>query len=189
MSKGPSDAEKQAMRQLSQEQMKIMQQLAQQQRQLFGQGAGLFGQGLGFYQALMSGDRPTMLSALAPAVRGYDEQTRQVLSQIFQQMPRSGTQQLAAEQARTQQAASIGNLLTQAYTGAFPSVMQAGMSELGYAPQYAFGASQAGSVAGQTLGQLAQAEAMGGAAKAEVLSRVLGSAGYLGGIAMGAPVL
>jgi hypothetical protein len=187
MGKGPQKAEKQAARQLSQQEMEIMRQLAQQQQQLFGQGGGLLGQGLGFFQRLISGDRQAMMQAAAPAAQQLALQTEQTIRQLQQQMPRGGAEQLAEAQTRIQEGANIGNLLAQAYTQAFPGVMQAGLSEMGLSPQYAFGASQAGSVAGQAIGQLAQAEAMGGEAKAQVLGQLAGVGGYLGGVAMGAP--
>jgi hypothetical protein len=182
---GPSSKDKQLARGLAQQQKQISQKLFQQEQQLFGLGGQIISPALSFIEALASGDTQRMRQALAPALQGYETQMGQVLSQILNRGPRSGAQMLATEQARQQLVGSAGDLLTEAYTSAFPMLTRAGMAGLNIAPQLSFASSQAASVGGQALEQQLQAEAMGAEAKAQTLSHIAMSAGYLGGMAMG----
>jgi hypothetical protein len=187
MSKGPQKAEKRAVRELVEQQKQQAAQLGQQEQQVFDEAVQEVIKGQEFLNRLMRGDRQALMQAIAPASEQSALQTQQAIRQIQQQMPRGGAEQLAEQQAQIQQGASIGNLIAQAYTGSFPSALQTGLTTRGMAPSLAYGASQAASVAGHTLGALEQAEAMGGEAKAQLFSSLASTGGYLGGRALGAP--
>ena len=63
-----------------------------------------------------------LATANAPAIAGITQATGAAEKSIVQDNPRGGQTNLALEQAKLSQGAQIGNLTTQSYTNAFPSL-------------------------------------------------------------------
>ena len=84
-----------------------------------------------YYQGLASGNPSQIFSLIAPATSQIESQSQQAASQIKQNTPRGGAQNLALAQNNITEASQIGNLATSAYTSAFPALGQLSATGLG----------------------------------------------------------
>lgn len=79
-----------------------------------------------YYGKLASGDPHALARANAPAIAGITQSNNAAKTSITQDSPRGGQQNLALEEADLSKGAQIGNLTTQSYTQAFPSLASVG---------------------------------------------------------------
>jgi len=137
-----------------------------------------------YYQTLASGDPTAIQRAIAPATERINMASQAAQEQIRNEMPRGGTQQLAIEEAGISRAGQVGNLATQAYTGAFPALAALAGQGIGLSVNELSNAIASAQGAGQTLGAAGQQAAQGKAST----SGLLGSLATGAGIAAACPV-
>jgi hypothetical protein len=108
-------------------------QMAATGKQSAAEGSQLFNLALpgleqseAYYGKLASGDPHAIARANAPAIAGITQSNNAAKTSITQDSPRGGQQNLALEQADLTKGAQIGNLTTQSYTNAFPSLSSLG---------------------------------------------------------------
>ena len=101
-------------------------QSAAEGSELFNLGLPGLTQAESYYGKLASGSPQALATANAPAIAGITQATGAAEKSIVQDNPRGGQTNLALEQAKLSQGAQIGNLTTQSYTNAFPSLAQIG---------------------------------------------------------------
>lgn len=94
--------------------------------QLFNLALPGLTQAEGYYGKLASGSPQALATANAPAIAGITQATDSAKKTITQDNPRGGQTNLALENADLSKGAQIGNLTTQSYTNAFPSLAQIG---------------------------------------------------------------
>ena len=97
-------------------------QSAAEGSQLFNLALPGLTQAESYYGKLASGSPQALATANAPAIAGITQATGSAEKSILQDNPRGGQTNLALEQAKLSQGAQIGNLTTQSYTNAFPSL-------------------------------------------------------------------
>jgi hypothetical protein len=108
-------------------------QMAQTGQQTTLEGSQLFNLALPgltqaeqYYGKLASGSPQALATANAPAIAGITQASNSAKSSIMQDNPRGGQTNLAIQEADLSKGAQIGNLTTQSYTQAFPSLAQIG---------------------------------------------------------------
>jgi hypothetical protein len=174
--KGPSQSVENTQQQLTQEQISLAQNQQAQSSTLFNE-IGLPGlqTAKSYYDKLASGDPNSIFTAVAPATEQIDAQTAATVKNIQDTSPRGGTKLLGEEEAKIAGAGQKGNLITQAYTSAFPAEAQLGQGGAGLSVQEVATALQGFQGAGQTTAQLGQEQAAGKAAQLGFFGALAGS--------------
>ena len=117
-----SGADASAIQGLAQQMTATGAQSAAEGSQLFNLALPGLTQAESYYGKLASGSPQALATANAPAIAGITQATGAAEKSIVQDNPRGGQTNLALEQAKLSQGAQIGNLTTQSYTNAFPSL-------------------------------------------------------------------
>jgi len=108
-----------------------------------------------YYGKLASGSPQALATANAPAIAGITQANNSAKQSITQDNPRGGQTNLALENADLSKGAQIGNLTTQSYTNAFPSLAQLGGQNVAQGTgAQAAGVSSMGAAANQYQGLL-----------------------------------
>ena len=121
-----SGADASAIQGLAQQMTATGAQSAAEGSQLFNLALPGLTQAESYYGKLASGSPQALATANAPAIAGITQATGAAEKSIVQDNPRGGQTNLALEQAKLSQGAQIGNLTTQSYTNAFPSLASLG---------------------------------------------------------------
>ncbi len=182
--KGPSQKTQDTQNQLTQAQIATQQQQQQQSNQLFGTSFPGFKQAESYYQALASGDPSKTAAAIGPAVGNINTQSQSAVKQIRDNMPRGGAEQVAEGNVEQQRAGQIGNLTTQAYTGAFPALGALSQGGIGLASNEISNAIQAGAAGSQSNAQSASMQTQGKASTMSFLASLVGAGGQIGAAAL-----
>ena len=128
---GPSQSQLNTQNQLTQEQIQLAQQQQGQSNQLFQTSFPGFQAAEQYYTSLASGDPQKMMAAVAPSVNAIATQTQAAKNQITETMPRGGAEELALAQADIGKSSQIGNLMSSAYTSAFPALANLAQGGIG----------------------------------------------------------
>jgi len=174
---GPSQSNQQTQNQLTQQDIAISQQQQAQSNTLFNESQPGFQTAENYYTKLASGNPQAIFQSIAPAVGQIDTASQGAVQNIQQNMPRGGAEQLAVANVQQQRAGQVGNLGTQAYTGAFPalaSLSQGGLGISGNEIAGAISASSAGSTSNQAEMQV---QAQGKASTMGLLGGLAGAGG------------
>lgn len=107
------------------------QQSAQQGHTLFNLALPGLESATSYYGKLASGDPNALARANAPAIQQITQQSNQAKANIMRDMPRGGERNLALSEADLSKYGTIGNLATQSYTNAFPSLASLGGQNVG----------------------------------------------------------
>jgi hypothetical protein len=178
---GPSQSSFNTQNQLTQEQIALAQQQEGRANTLFGQTDPGIGIAEKYYQSLASGDPSKMAAAIGPAVGGIQAQSAQAKENIIANLPRGGEQDLALAQADIAKAGQVGNLETQAYTGAFPALASLGGQGVGLSINEVANAIAGFQGASQTNQSVIQAGEQGKASTMGFLGSLAGAAGMAAG--------
>jgi hypothetical protein len=184
---GPSDSTVNKQNQIAEGQLDLATKQQKESEQILGDVEPGLKMAEDYYQALASGDIKKITAAVAPASQQISSQTEQAKNMIKESTARGGAQDLAVAEADISKSGQIGNLVTQAYTGAFPalaSLFSTGggisVSEIANAVSSAQGASQ-------TTAAVGNEQAQGKATTMGFLGSLAGAAGQAaGGGAFGA---
>jgi hypothetical protein len=182
--KGPSQGVTQTEQQLIGEDINIAQQQQTNANTLFTE-IGLPGlqTAQSYYNKLASGDPKAIQAAVGPAEAGIDTQTAGTVANIKNTSPRGGTEQLAEEEAKIAGAGQKGNLVTQAYTSAFPALANLGSGTTGLSQSAIAQALQGFQGASSTVGQLGQQQEAGKASSLAFFGALAGAGGEVAGAA------
>lgn len=131
----------------------------------------------GYYNKLASGDPNAIQSAVAPAEQQIDAQTAGTIQNIQNTSPRGGTKLLGEEEAQISGQQQKGNLITQAYTSAFPAEAQLGGNTTGLSTAQISQAIQGFSGASNTTAQLGQEQEAGKASQLAFFGALAGAGG------------
>jgi hypothetical protein len=158
--------------------------LSQQQQAQANKVEGIVEPGLqtaeNYYTSLSSGDPTKIMAAIGPAVSQIGSQTQQSKNSITQSTPRGGAQDLALAEADISKAGQVGNLETQAYTGAFPALASLFQGGAGISATDISNAISSASGAATTTAQVGQEEASGKASTMGLLGSLAGVGGKIG---------
>ena len=182
--KGPSQSVQNTQQQLTQEQIDLAQQQQTNSNTLFTE-VGLPGltTAKSYYDKLASGDPTQIQAAVGPAEGQIDAQTAGTIKNIQDTSPRGGTKLLGEEEAKIAGAGEKGNLITQAYTSAFPAEAQLGGNTTGLSTAQIAQAIQGFQGAGTTTAQLGQEQAAGKASQLAFFGSLAGGAASVAGAA------
>jgi hypothetical protein len=186
MGGGPGSGATQTQNQLTQQELAISQQQQTNANQLFQLSLPGFQTAENYYSQLASGNPSAIFSATAPAVGAINTASQGAAQQIAQNMPRGGAEQLAQAQLQQQRAGQVGNLQTQAYTGAFPALASLASGGLGLSANTIANAISAGSAGASSNAELMQAQAQGKGATTGLLGSLAQAGGTIGGSEAGA---
>lgn len=177
MGGGPSGSTINQQNKIAQEQI----DLATKQQQDSEKVLGIVSPGLktaeNYYESLASGDPTKIMAAIGPAVSQIGSQTDQAKKNILASTPRGGAQDLALEEADISKAGQVGNLETQAYTGAFPALASLFQGGAGISVSQIANAVASAQGASQTTAQIGQEQAQGKATTMGFLGSLAGAAG------------
>jgi hypothetical protein len=158
--------------------------ISQQQQDQANKVEGIVEPGLqtaeNYYTSLASGDPTKIMAAIGPAVGQIGSQTQQAKNSITATTPRGGAQDLALAEADISKAGQVGNLQTQAYTGAFPALAQLFQGGSSTAISQVANAISAASGAGTTEAQIGQEQSAGKASTMGLLGSLAGAGGQIG---------
>ena len=142
----------------------------------------------GYYKKLASGDPAELQKAIAPATEKIIAGSEATKKNILDNTPRGGEQRLALEQTDIAKGAKIGDLSTQAYTGAFPALASlAGegiglsLNEVNAALSALGGSGTALAGAGNTVGNIANQQEAGKSSTMSLIGSLAGAAGTAAG--------
>lgn len=151
------------------------------------EGAQLFNLGLpgleaseSYYGKLAGGDPNALARANAPAIQGITQATNSAKQNIVQNNSRGGERNLALEQADLSKGAQIGNLTTQSYTNAFPSLAQLGGQNVAQGTAATNAGTGALNMASNQYGNLLNINAQDKAATMGFLGSLAGGAAQVG---------
>lgn len=136
-----------------------------------------------YYDRLASGDQKEMTAAVAPAMEAISQQTTAAKQNIQNTAPRGGVKTLALEEADIAAAGQKGDLLTRAYTSAFPAEASLGQGGTGLSINEVANAIAGFQGASSTIGQLGQEQAAGKASQLAFIGGLAGDAATLGAAA------
>lgn len=111
--------------------------------------------------------------------------TEATIRNIRATAPPGGAEQLAEQEAKISGTGQIGNLITQAYTSAFPAEASLGQGGIGLSINEVANAIAGFQGAGTTTAQLGQEQAAGKAAQLGFFGALAGAGAEVGGAAMG----
>ena len=179
--KGPSHQVQDTQKQLTQEQISLAQTQDARAGQLFTE-VGLPGlkTAKGYYDKLASGDPQAIQTAVGPALQGIQQQTDATVKNIADTAPPGGVSLLAQEEAKIAGQGQKGNLITQAYTSAFPAEASLGQGGVGLSVNEVANAIAGFQGASQTVGQLGQEQAAGKAAQLGFFGALAGAGATAG---------
>jgi hypothetical protein len=177
-SKGPSSSVEQTQQTLTADQLALAQQQQNQSSTLFTD-VGLPGlqTAQAYYNKLASGDPTQIQAAVGPAEAGIDAQTQGTIQNIQNTSPRGGTKLLGEEEAQIAGAGQKGNLITQAYTSAFPAEASLGGNTTGLSISSIAQAISGFQGAGNTTAQLGSEQAAGKASQLAFFGALAGAGG------------
>jgi hypothetical protein len=163
--------------------------LAKNQQQVGNRVEGIVEPGLkeaeNYYQMLAKGDPKDIMAAIGPAVGQIGTQTEAAKKSIASSTPRGGAQDLALAEADISKAGQVGNLETQAYTGAFPALASLFQGGAGISVSQIANAISSASGAASTTSQIGNEQAQGKASTMGFLGSLAGAGGEIGaGFAM-----
>jgi hypothetical protein len=183
---GPSDSTTGKQQQIAQGQL----DLAKEQQTTANRVEGVVEPGLktaeSYYTSLASGDPTKIMTAIGPAVSQIGSQTEQAKNTIKSSTPRGGAQDLAVAEADISKAGQVGNLETQAYTGAFPALASLFQGGAGISVNQIANAISSAQGAASTTAQIGQEQAQGKASTMGMLGSLAGAGGQIGAAAFGA---
>lgn len=138
-----------------------------------------------FYQTLASGDPTAIARATAPATQQINQAQTGAREQIMNNAPSGGEKNLALEQSRVAQGQQTGQLGSQAYLNAFPSLAQMGAQGVGQSTQAAGTGISGYGAANQGQGQLGSLQVQQKGADMGLLGGLVGDATGLAGASGG----
>lgn len=183
--KGPSQQVTQTQDQLIQEDIGLAQSQQANSNTLFTE-VGLPGlqTAQGYYNKLASGDPNAIQEAVGPAESQIDAQTAGTVQNIQNTSPRGGTKLLGEEEAEISGTGQKGNLITQAYTSAFPAEAQLGGNTTGLSTSQIAQAISGFQGASNTTAQLGQEQQAGKASQLAFFGSLAGAGAEIGGAAL-----
>lgn len=137
-----------------------------------------------YYDKLASGDPNAISTAIGPAASGIAQGTQATIGNIRATAPPGGQEQLAEQEAKISGTGQIGNLITQAYTSAFPAEASLGQGGVGLSINEVANAIAGFQGAGTTVAQLGQEQAAGKAATLGFMGSLAGAGGEVGSAAI-----
>lgn len=168
--KGPSSSEIATENKITQGQLDIANQSNARSAELFNEGQPGLQSAIGYYTKMASGDTKTMMKAASPAVEQINTQAQNAKQNITNTMARGGAQDLAKAEVDAQKAGQTGNLLTQAYTSAFPALASIGQGTAGLSVNEIANALSGFSGAANTQSNLINQEEQGKAASMSMMT-------------------
>ena len=138
-----------------------------------------------YYQKLASGNPNEIQAAVGPAASQIAAQTNATEQNIQNTSPRGGTKLLGEEEAKISGQGQIGNLVTQAYTSAFPALAQIGGATGSLSNQEIQSAISGFQGAGQQESNIANEQEEGKASQLAFFGALAGAGSEVGAAAMG----
>ena len=181
---GPSGSTENTQNTIAQGQLSLAQQQQQQSNKILGVVEPGLQTAENYYTSLASGNPTQIMDAIGPAVAQIGSQTQQSENTIKATTPRGGAQDLALQEAAIQKAGQVGNLQTQAYTGAFPALAQLFQGGAGISVSQIANAISSASGAATTTAQVGQEQAQGKATTMGFLGSLAGAGGQIGATAL-----
>lgn len=139
-----------------------------------------------FYGTLASGDPTAIARATAPATQQINQAQTGARQQIMNNDPSGGEKNLALEQSRVAQGQQTGQVGSQAYLNAFPSLGQLGGQGVSQSTSAANTGVSGLGAANQGYGQLGNLQIQQKAGNQGLLGGLAGTAGTLLGSSSGA---